>query len=220
MRKIHVDNNFVRLADSLGFTECVIYEPKPDTVIIYTYWRLAPVVLKLRQGNFGGISIAFFRGDNPELHGLPLTIDSQKIVGSQVKTLENCEGAVNHPSGITLSTPSSPDLPFPDAQSSRLLSPSLSSSFFDNVLTTDKLSSSFFDSFSDTLASKGKSTSNIVADTDSTEEGVDFWDEVIDTNHSFYDVLLVISKAVLEFYSDSREVIYQGIRHNLSFEID
>lgn len=45
----------------------------------------------------------------------------------------------------------------------------------------------------------------------------DFWDEVVDTRHAPIEVLLVIGKSVLEFSSDSREVIYQNTGHDVSF---
>jgi hypothetical protein len=199
MRKIHPSPNFTLLANSLGFSECEIYELKLDTVIIFTYWRNAPVALKMRQGILGSISVAFFRGTNPATYGLPLTLGSEM---KDSKPYDNTQNA----------TSSSPP--------SDLTTKALSSSFFDNVLNNNKISSSFFDSFSNVVDLHSTNDNEEPRKDSPAEADIDSWDEVVDTNHAFYDVLLVVAKAVLEFYSDSREVIYQGIRHDIKFDLD
>lgn len=183
-------NNF---AEKLGFYSCRVYLRDNDyhSPLIYAYWRDAPVALSLRSGVASGVSVAFFRGTNPSSYGLPNSLLDQVYP----KTTQSGENS-------KLSFKDFTALKF-DSLELNTDSSKLESSFSDFIKTPDKdLAVNFSD---DSISQDFRAYDNTL--------NVDHWDEVVDTNFADIETLLVISKALLEFYSNSREVIYQNIRY-------
>lgn len=190
------DATFNSFAEKLGFYDCKVYLRDNDyfAPLVYAYWREAPVALSMRSGR---VSMAFFRGSDPSSYGLANSLLDQVYPAVRVVS-ENAETSY---------------VPINDSNDTYGSSFDLDEQIPDSVFKLDALNefikpfkSDLAVDFSDALSSTDSKSYNTI-------DLIDTWDEVIDTNFAEVEALLIISKALLESYSNSREVIYQNIKH-------